>query len=549
MFSSKKLQYEDLFVQEKSQLPERSRFYNLEPIGVGTPEVESFSGYISRLAWEHSVSPVILIKNSVAKPEYLPKVLSQNSIPAAIAANLNGFSETTEKMVEIFKRATFREDIKRTTLLFLKNKISTHGLLRKNFTWCPVCFQEQLEIGGIIYDKLIWTFEVVEVCLIHQTDLYQVCPYCLNKLKVLSGKSRPGFCSKCLRWLGLKNINKTSNLDSKHIWIAQSISQFLQLRSQVSDNFIFNLENLIRRTTDGNINDFAFLTGVWHLAIRRLLKSEVQPTLKMLIDICYPLDFSLINLFIENHMFNKTDDNLQKESKVQTKEEVILKLPAYLLENPPPSANEVARRINWRTIRFQRNFPDEYKRIVERYLQSQADKLPDYTDEQIEEILKNALTENPPPSLQSIFRKIGCRSTGYRYYEKFPKLCEQIATRYKNANNKIFDIQKAERILIAALKVNPTPSFSEVARRLKCSREYLDKKLPKLSAKLHKKYKADVKRIRAKNKKVMSDEIKRVINELQSQEKAVTENAVRKLLKRKWNDQNFKKIFKRVNVI
>jgi hypothetical protein len=56
----------------KNRIPERSRFYNLEPVRIGTTDVESFSGYVSRLAQEHSVSPVVLIKNSVELLEQLP---------------------------------------------------------------------------------------------------------------------------------------------------------------------------------------------------------------------------------------------------------------------------------------------------------------------------------------------------------------------------------------------------------------------------------------------------------------------------------------------
>ena len=38
------------------KLPERSRFYSLSPVGIGTPQVESLSGYIARLAEAHVLS-------------------------------------------------------------------------------------------------------------------------------------------------------------------------------------------------------------------------------------------------------------------------------------------------------------------------------------------------------------------------------------------------------------------------------------------------------------------------------------------------------------
>jgi predicted DNA-binding protein YlxM (UPF0122 family) len=535
--------------KEAPHLPERSKFYNLEPIGTGTNETESFSGYISRLAQEHLVTPVILIKNSVNQLDQLPPVFTQDTLSSIIAANLNGFSDTSEKLVGIFQKATFREDIQATTLSAWKGKISSHGLLRKHLAWCPICFQEQLTTNEIVYEKLIWTFETVKICLIHRTDLSEVCSYCQSKLKVLSGKSRPGFCSKCLRWLGLKTISKTITEDSKEFWIAQNIGKFLLINSQFKNSFSINLDNLIEQTTNGNINDFAHITGVWHLAIRRLLKGEILPTLEMLIDICYPLKIPIIDLFTENTKFGANRNNNQfTAGKTLTKEEIKSKLAEYCNENPPPSANKVARRIGWRTTRFQRNFPIQYKTIVERYLPYQADKLPNYTGEQIEEILIKAINETPPPSLQSVFRRIGCRNTGYRYYSRFPELCERISNLYKQANKKEFDIEKAERVLKSALKEKPTPSFSEVARRLKCNRTTLYKKFPKLSGMLHEKYESSLKIIRDKNKQEMYDEIAKVIDTLQAGQKSVTENAVRRLLKRKWNDKNFKKAYKEIRL-
>src|SRR5437016_2319425 len=40
---------------EPPALPPRSRLYALEPIGIGTPHVESLTGYVSRIADAHAV--------------------------------------------------------------------------------------------------------------------------------------------------------------------------------------------------------------------------------------------------------------------------------------------------------------------------------------------------------------------------------------------------------------------------------------------------------------------------------------------------------------
>jgi TniQ len=45
------------WVEEQVVWPAHSRLYHLEPIGIGTPSVESLTSYIARLAAAHSVHP------------------------------------------------------------------------------------------------------------------------------------------------------------------------------------------------------------------------------------------------------------------------------------------------------------------------------------------------------------------------------------------------------------------------------------------------------------------------------------------------------------
>jgi hypothetical protein len=50
-----------IFDEETIQMPIHSRLYHLEPIGIGTPFVESLTSYVVRLAEAHSVSPRIVV--------------------------------------------------------------------------------------------------------------------------------------------------------------------------------------------------------------------------------------------------------------------------------------------------------------------------------------------------------------------------------------------------------------------------------------------------------------------------------------------------------
>jgi hypothetical protein len=70
-------------------MPPRSRLYSLEPIGIGTPQTESLTSYISRLAAAHSVRVRDLVigewwRTSDTRPR-LAAVMATCSIPSGVA--------------------------------------------------------------------------------------------------------------------------------------------------------------------------------------------------------------------------------------------------------------------------------------------------------------------------------------------------------------------------------------------------------------------------------------------------------------------------------
>jgi hypothetical protein len=91
-----------------------------------------------------------------------------------------------------------------------------------------------------------------------------------------------------------------------------------------------------------------------------------------------------------------------------------------------------------------------------------------------------ALKEQPPPSLQSVFRRLGCKDTGYYYYDNYPDLCSAVAQRYKSYRNKPFNAEIDGERLSATLLENPPPSLSEMAWRLGHKNEFLRRKFPEL---------------------------------------------------------------------
>src|SRR5438552_9469840 len=100
-------------------LPPRSRLYTLKPVGIGTPFVESLSGYIARLADAHAVSVADLVGRELSplasNPLVYPYSDEGNSDSHGFRARsyaINGLGDVSRTWVEVLQAATLRTDLR-----------------------------------------------------------------------------------------------------------------------------------------------------------------------------------------------------------------------------------------------------------------------------------------------------------------------------------------------------------------------------------------------------------------------------------------------------
>lgn len=479
-------------------LPPRSRLFHLEPVGIGTPEVESFTSYIGRIAAEHSVSPRKLLSKEVFAP--LGKQSPYYSTAASFSGTpLNGMGRLAKTVVAALEKLTLRTDIRYMTLLMWENILSLHHLLRTKRAWCAICYEESLRGNKPIYERLRWVFKAILFCPVHHERLVTTCPHCNNRLPVMATSYRPGYCSKCLRWFGLSSnrlskstvrqsipvVEPAHDLQTSHL-----LGEFLSCASNFSlppsnQPLTANLTKHITQDAHRSINLFSDIVGVWSGTIRQLLAGKTKLRLPVLIRMCARLNISPLDLLSDQGkegMLNARHLILGQVSSLQqqmTWAEVESKLRAALQEPLPPSMEAIARCVGRYPPPIKRRFPELCEQIICRYWEYMSGK--HATPKEIRRALRAALKEPPPPSLQSVFRRLGCRDTGYYYYSNYPDLCSAVAQRYINHRNKPFDKDTDRERLRLALKENPPPSFSEVAKRFDHSREFVRKKFPELS--------------------------------------------------------------------
>lgn len=164
----------------------RTLLFGLPPIGVGTPDCESLSSYVIRLAREHSLPPrrfisrIILGGVSQGKPRCDAKFFRH------YAATINGLGQYAERFVRALGEATGRSDLSSLTMLPWKGLLAPNGtpLTSASRRWCSACLRESCVRNASenqpteAYWPLSWSVSAVSYCLRHRASLSDVCPHC-----------------------------------------------------------------------------------------------------------------------------------------------------------------------------------------------------------------------------------------------------------------------------------------------------------------------------------------------------------------------------------
>ena len=138
--------------------PPRSRLYSLEPIGIGTPEVESVSSYLNRLAQAHCVTVSALIAHELlphigtpaparARQAVPPSRGGLRGLGQPLAQRIYGLGRTAATWVDGLEVVTGRRDLRFLTLLAWRDVLPDRHVFSPLLRWCPACFDERVTTG------------------------------------------------------------------------------------------------------------------------------------------------------------------------------------------------------------------------------------------------------------------------------------------------------------------------------------------------------------------------------------------------------------------
>lgn len=489
--SNKQLQLYESWDLTKPKSSPRSKLYHLEPIGLGTPRVESLSSYIQRLAAAHLVTTRSLLGQVIgpaSNKNYLssknPTYDAWNSFLPATRA-LNGIGKIARDSVSVLEDLTLRR-LRDLTMLRWRFVLSEKALSRATHAWCSRCYEERRQSGQVIYGQLLWTLVTVEVCPFHQTRLLTACQHCNRELPILSSTPRLGYCSFCHGWLGKRKEQKSDNeqITPFQVWVATQMSELLAAAPGVDTDppptrITEFIPEEINNTCNGNVNEFSRLVGVNNMTVYSWCYTQAVPQIDLILKVCFATRRSFAGLLANRE--NRSSPKRASTSSAQTlfirgfrrhtSGEVRRALLTSLTAQPPVSVRQVSDYLGYRSDFLYVKYPDLCRKITnrhrayygdQRWISTEQTKEPD--DETIERTLRNALEQPVPPSGQELGRELGysSRSTPrHRFNRKFPHLYKEIVNRRKTHRLSYRD--NIERELKRILLEDPPLTLNEAS--------------------------------------------------------------------------------------
>lgn len=398
-----------------TEMPPRSRLYCLAPLEVGTSEVECLTSYITRLAWTYRVSPRVLVVQEIVPK--LRKVKRSHSTVVKLgtycrrtAMTINGAGEAARDWTETLEQLTMRGDLRNLTLQLWANGFPPRWLLRSSPAWCPICYQEWLEHERPLYQPLLWMLQVVIICFRHKRRLEEQCPLCQQDQSVIANTTQLGFCTQCAAWLGgQSDVGEAESIDDETLawqeWVLECIEELQHIGMFAGfllwKRLFTGLEACVEAR--GGLSAFAELVDIHKDLLNVWLKNKVAPTFSRLLELCYVLGVSPLQLMVAEPVTLK--DTLQsrkifrpprprRPAHRRIDRDRALALISDVLDGreAPLSVFELERRLGLKRGTLCRRFPQECPVITAHYRAHLSEQARQKTEQRCDEVRKVMLS-------------------------------------------------------------------------------------------------------------------------------------------------------------
>lgn len=387
---------DEVWEESPVRVRDHSRLYALNPIGLGTPLVESLTSYVMRLADAHSLTPMALLSGECL-PSLRPSFYEKGKLLYChlnndwwqyAARTLNGLNQATWSWVTLLERLTLRKDLSHLTLLPWQPVLSSRGLMRYERAWCPQCYADWETQGHTLYDPLLWTLQVITHCPQHGCQLQTRCPNpdCGRSALALHARGQPGYCPYCSRSLGRSGTVEILP-PSNALWIASQVGPLLTAHYTLAapatpQDFRSVLRQLAcvyggihvlaRRiqTKDGVVHHWLNKSCTWQLtSVLRISAMTGIPALGLLTGstVCSFEPHRDLSPILATKSLTRPQRRFDRAA-IQAALEAVLNGDEY----PPPSAAEVGRRLGYPRATLEQHLPELCAAISARYTQARS---------------------------------------------------------------------------------------------------------------------------------------------------------------------------------
>lgn len=272
----------------------------LAPIHSGTPQCESLSSYVQRLAAAQCILPGQLVFRvltwmDLGQPEMIG-TWARRSGRVRIGKNINGFSLAVVWLT-LIQRLTGRADLEPATTIAWDRLFPTRFFQRTRLAWCPLCLAEDPEP----YHRLSWMLQCTKICPVHRTPLYQRCPTCGNGIAVLHDRSSVLMCPKCTG--DLRRFAKPqppAEISEYDLWVADEIGKIITASKKwyrpLEWTPAITLQQLCKKANLNDAAEFARFIGTSKVTTWYWLNGKARPSLPFTLHICYRFRVSLAGL-------------------------------------------------------------------------------------------------------------------------------------------------------------------------------------------------------------------------------------------------------------
>ena len=176
----------------------------------------------------------------------------------------------------------------------------------------------------------------------------------------------------------------------------------------------------------------------------------------------------------------------------------------------PVSVHHIAARLGYSNDGYlQQKFPDLCAAISKKVAERKQTHL-----EELHRTLKNALGENPAPTLAELSRRLNCTtSSTLRMHE--PDLCDRLVVRYR----KYIEERRCalRRAAESALEETPVPSLRSVCERLGITRWFVNQYFPDVRRRITEQHKRCSLAETARRREMLFEAVRQIATELHSQ--------------------------------